>query len=64
MVSKKAPLTLSLSKGRSWFDKLTTNGSIGLLDTLLLKAGLRPSLPYTNRHIDDNWGSFRLVYMP
>ena len=27
------PFTLSLSKGRSWFDKLTTNGSIGLLGT-------------------------------
>ena len=31
----KTPFTLSLSKGRSWFDKLSTNGSGDLLDTLL-----------------------------
>ena len=26
-VALPIPFTLSLSKGRSWFDKLTTNGS-------------------------------------
>ena len=35
----KTPFTLSLSKGRSWFDKLTTNGSGDLLDTLSAPDG-------------------------
>ena len=30
----KTPFTLSLSKGRSWFDKLTTNGFGAFLDAL------------------------------